>query len=161
MALWAPRVVRFVNGLPERVASTPLPDFLDSITPRGSSPAVLQLTAAEMTRVIWNVLRWNRGRFNNGCFVRSFTRYRFLREIGLRVVFNLGVEAKETLEQAVPGIEGATPSILRRRAPELQESQSHLRSHAWLTLDGLPFMEFEPERFADYRVLLRHPSEKP
>ncbi len=134
MALWLPRVVRFVAALSGAVDAASLPESLRAMTPERPAGR-LRLTAPETARLIWNVLRWDRGRFNNGCFVRSFTRYHFFRVMGHPVVFHLGVERKDAAG-----------------------TFADLRSHAWLTLDGVPFLEFEPERFADYRELYRFPE---
>lgn len=162
MAGWLPRIVSFVSGVERRFGETSLPDWLQAITPAAAGASGVAgagrgrpvLTAAEMSRVIWNVLRWNRGRFNNGCFVRSFTRYRFFREIGYPVVFHLGVEDRNdsTLSGPTQPLCGSSPT------PAPPPSFEHLRSHAWLTLDGVPFMEFEPERFRAYRVLFSYPE---
>lgn len=147
MAAWLPRVALFVSRLEPRFSRLPLPACLESITPPGPGGRPL-LTAAEMARVIWNVLRWNRGRFNNGCFVRSLTRYHFFRRIGHPVSFRLGVEVRE----AAP----APPATLGELL--VSPAYTHLRSHAWLTLDGEPFLEFEPARFSGYRVLFAFPA---
>lgn len=132
MALWVPRVVLFVARIRTGFEENSIREWLRTITPEGGGPGprLPRLSAEEIVRVIANVLRWNRGRFNNGCFVRSFTRYRFLREAGYPVVFHLGIE----------------------------DRQSDPRSHAWLTLDGAPFLEFEPERLRAYRVLFSYPE---
>jgi hypothetical protein len=132
MWLWLPRVIVFVAGIGSGFEENSLPEWMKSITPRNGGPSRLpRLSAEETARVIANVLRWNRGRFNNGCFVRSFTRYRFFRESGYPVVFHLGIE-------------------------ECRDADP--RSHAWLSLDGVPFLEFEPERFRTYRVLFSYPE---
>lgn len=145
MAAWWPRVLVFVARLPERLRRSSLPELLVGLTPADAT-ARPRLSPAEMARVIWNVLRWNRGRFNNGCFVRSFTRYHHFRRLGCPVVFHLGVEMRD---QATPRLTG----------PWNETEWTRLRSHAWLTLDGEPFLEFEPARFAEYRELFRWPAD--
>lgn len=134
MALWLPRILLFVARLSVTVDERSLPESLRKMTPDRPVNR-FRLTAPETARVIWNVLRWESGRFNNGCFVRSFTRYRFFRLMGYPVRYHLGVERKAG---------GA--------------ADTDLRSHAWLTLEGAPFLEFEPERFAGYRELYRYPE---
>jgi len=141
MGLLAPRVAAFASRIHADFEETSLPDWLARITP-APAPARTNLSAEDIARVIWNVLRWNRGRFNNGCFVRSFTRYHFFREAGYPVVFHLGVED-------------------RKGAAEGTTEHANLRSHAWLTLDGEPFLEFEPERFRNYKLVVTFPDIAP
>ena len=133
MAAWVPRVVAFAWSVEPRVQKSPLDDYLRSITPAAPAGGP-RLTPEEMIRVIANVLRWKRGRLNNGCFVRSFTRFHFLRRIGCPVTFHLGVEP------------GANEHDLKR-------------SHAWLARDGEPFHEVDPLRIATYRPLLTWPKD--
>jgi hypothetical protein len=130
MAAWVPRVLAFAWSVEPRFRREALPDYLRSITPARASGGP-PLRPDEMTRVIANVLRWKRGRLNHGCFVRSLTRYHFLRRLGLPVTFHLGVEPG-------PGDEAA-------------------RSHAWLCLDGRPYLETEAARIAGYRPLFAWP----
>jgi hypothetical protein len=134
MALWVPRILVFALRLPRRVAARPLPELLEELTPRrvGAWPT---LTPPELARVVWNVLRFRSGPLNHGCFVRSFTRYHYLRRLGHPVVFHLGVEER-------PG--GAEPP----------------RSHAWLTLDGVPFLEVDPGPIAASRRIFTWPKEE-
>lgn len=166
MALWWPRVALFVTGLRPRLDAAALPEFLAALTPPAGAPPLRPcLTPAEMGRVIYNVLRWNVGPFRNGCFSRSFARYHFFRAMGAPVVFHLGVESARGAGGSAAGADpaagaagsaGAAPT-----APpppgEAPESFAHLRGHAWLTLEGQPFLEWRPERFAAYHELYRYP----
>ena len=106
-----------------------------------------------MGRVIYNVLRWNVGPFRHGCFSRSLSRYHFFRVMGAPVTFHLGVE-----EGAAAAGGGATTHA---PAPTAAESFAHLRGHAWLTRDGRPYLEWQPERFARYREMYRFPPGAP
>jgi hypothetical protein len=147
MALWVPQVVLFVIRLDRLMNRLSIPDCLFAITPRSTS-RLPRLTPAETSRVIWNVLRWNRGPFNHGCFVRSFTRYHFLRKMSTPAVFHLGVESRE-----VSSSDGGEP---REDGPA---AYLHLRSHAWLSLRGEPLLESEPETCRSYREIYRFPPE--
>lgn len=162
MATWWPRVAWFVARLPGRFRDRPLPELLRAITPAGADGRP-RLTPPEMARVIWNVLRWNAGPFNNGCFVRSFTRWHFFHRIGCKVEYHLGLEVREVEgstpggvassgEPPTPGAVGTagTPSV---HIPWHEQDWTRIRSHAWLTRDGAPFLEFEPWRFAGYREI--------
>lgn len=157
MALWWPRVALFAWRLRARLDAAPLPDFLAALTPPPGAPAAWpRLSPAEMGRVIYNVLRWNVGPFRNGCFSRSFSRYHFFRVMGAPVVFHLGVEERSAAASAAPGSATAA-SGPPGAAPDAPESFAHLRGHAWLTLDGAPCLEWQPERFAGYREMYRYP----
>lgn len=145
MALWWPRVAWFAAGAGRRLGRGTLPAALAAATPPVGAAAWPRLRPGAMARVVYNVLRWNVGSWRNGCVTRSFVRYHFFRRLGVPVVFRLGVE--ETARGAV------SPA-----APDAPESFAHIRGHAWLTLDGAPYLEWEPGRFAAYRPLWSYPD---
>jgi len=143
MAAWVPRVFLFAWTVEPRFRREPVAAYLKAITPARTSGGP-PLTPDEMVRIIANVLRWKRGRLNHGCFVRSLTRYHFLRRLGVPVSFELGVE-------------GTASESANGTAPGTDWERSSLRSHAWLSLEGRPYLETEVERIKTYRSLLSWP----
>lgn len=180
MALWAPRILVFALRLPGRLARTSIPALLDELTPARAG-AWPRLTPEELARVAWNVLRFRSGPLNHGCFVRSFTRYHYLRKLGYPVVFHLGVEERRGGTATAGGrAEGATiapggepAATAPGGAPAGGEpaatagdllaahAAGDLRGHAWLTLDGRPFLEPDPAPLANYRRLFSWPQGTP
>ena len=133
--------------------------YLQAITPARASGGP-PLTPDEMVRVIANVLRWKRGRLNHGCFVRSLTRYHFLRRLGVPVSFELGVERTAGGAGGAAGAAGVGAGDTDNAVPTATGAnweQASLRSHAWLSLEGRPYLETEIERIKAYRPLLSWP----
>ncbi|MBI4816852.1 MAG: lasso peptide biosynthesis B2 protein [Deltaproteobacteria bacterium] len=113
------KILELRASLPRRVSATPLYVLLPSLTPTGPTAARDPEFEAWLLRVTEFFLRRHRP-LRTTCLFRSLVRYSMLRDRGVPVRFVMGV----------------------------QTGARELTGHAWLELDGEPFMEVLTHRYA-------------
>ena len=103
--------------------------ILQIVEPRKRWPRDGVLSVAEVTAFVDRILRYRLFMRKQLCFRRGLVLYRFLHKLGVPVRINFSVQPPE---------------------------QGHrLKAHAWLSLDGKPYLE-AGETHAEFKLIFSH-----